>query len=153
MNKLLLGLVVIAGTVAGGAVGFVLKPEEHKDEEVVEAPEPKKEEPKAFSYVRLDRQFVVPIIVDREVKSLVVLELSLEIGQDATERVFAKEPRVRDALLAQLHRTAQEGGFLERLGTGTFLAELREDLLTSLDPVLGDDVHGVLIGNIVRRDV
>lgn len=151
MNKLVLVGIVALGVVAGGVAGFVMKPE------TPDAEEKRVEQPKAppgnFDFVRLDRQFVVPIIEDQVVRSLVVLELSLEIAPASSERVYAKEPKIRDALLAQLHLTAQEGGFLSRLGTAAFLQELREDLKASLVPILADDVHGVLIGNIVRRDV
>ncbi|MGD1868928.1 MAG: hypothetical protein ACFB0F_05325 [Neomegalonema sp.] len=164
MNKLMLVGVIVAGALAGGAVGFVMMPEppELTEEEKKKAQEEAKKKAKAekmakkateYDYLRLDRQFVVPIIEDGSVRSLVVLELNLEIEPGASERIYSIEPRVRDALLAQLHRTAQEGGFVDRLGTSSFLNELREDLRLALKPILGDDLHSDLIGNNVRRAV
>ena len=106
-------------------------------------------------YVKLDSQFVVPVIEDGRTISLVVLALSLEVepGAGAREAVFAREPKLRDALLRVMFDHANAGGF-----SGGFTAEariegLRDALRESARAVLGPGLRDVLILDIARQEV
>ena len=107
----------------------------------------------AYDYVRLNNQFVVPVMRDARVVSLVVLALDLEVEHGTSETVFAVEPKLRDAFLTVLFDHANAGGF-----DGTFTASgamtiLRNALRESGQSVLGEVVHDVLITSIVRQEV
>lgn len=104
-------------------------------------------------YVKMNNQFVVPVLKDARVTSLVVLSLDLEIAQGATESVFKVEPKLRDAFLSVLFDHANSGGFdgtFTSSGSMTVLRNaLRETGQATLDGVISD----VLITDIVRQDV
>jgi flagellar protein FliL len=54
---------------------------------------------KSVEYVRFSNQFVIPIVEQGHVASMVMLALSLEVAQGQTDRVHEFEPKLRDAFL------------------------------------------------------
>jgi hypothetical protein len=103
--------------------------------------------------VRLENQFVVPVIDDAEVSALVVLSLNLEVDAAAQETVYAYEPKLRDAFLGVLFEHANAGGFHGAFTSSGTMNLLRTALRESAQKTLGDAVHEVLITNIVRQKV
>lgn len=106
-----------------------------------------------FDFVKLNNQFVVPVVVGREVNALVVMSLSLEIRQGERENVYAREPKLRDAMLQVLFDHANMGGFEGTFTDGNTLDVLRAALTDTARQVLGDAVNSVLIVDIARQDM
>ncbi len=106
-----------------------------------------------LEYVKLDNQFVVPVVDGQRVSALVVLSLGMEVTQGNKELVFNREPRLRDALLQALFRHANSGGFDGKFTSGQKMMDLRSALLEAAHKVLGAAVTSVLIDDIVRQDV
>lgn len=104
-------------------------------------------------YVKLNNQFVVPVVSGDLVQSLVVMSLNIEIRQGQRETVFAREPKLRDALLQVMFDHANMGGFDGAFTDGNTLDALRTALTESAREVLGDGVRNVLIVDIARQDV
>ena len=160
MRKLLPILLALIGLAGGGAAGFFLRPppEEHAEADVCVNLEPAATEDEVpegeptVEYVKLNNQFIVPVVTEKAVSALVIMSLSLEVGLGMTEKVYAAEPKIRDALLQVLFDHANAGGF-EGAFTGTASMEsLRAALLEAAHGVLGDAVHEVLVADIVRQD-
>lgn len=105
-----------------------------------------------FEYVRLNNQFIVPLIRHGSVRSLVVLSLTLEVQTGENELVYDREPRLRDALLRVMFTHANVGGFDGSFTSVEAMAPLREGLREAARQVLGDIAHDVLITDIVRQD-
>lgn len=103
-------------------------------------------------YVKLSNQFIVPIVEDGRISSVVVLFLSLETTAGAQETVFAREPKLRDSFLQILFDHANSGGFRGTFTEGTSLAPLRRALLESARTILPGIVSDVLITDITRQD-
>ncbi len=103
-------------------------------------------------YVKLNNQFIVPVVSAADVKALVVLSLSLELPQGMSERVYALEPKLRDSLLQVLFDHANSGGFDGAFTAGTTMDQLRRALLDMARKVVGPEVTDVLIEDIVRQD-
>lgn len=104
-------------------------------------------------YVKLNKQFVVPIVEGERVSSLIVISMALEADQGLSETIFQFEPKIRDEFLSVLFKHAQSGGF-----TGVFTADqpmqdLRSSLLYAAQSVLGRAVRSVLVTDIVRQDI
>ena len=141
MAKLLPILLLIIGVAIGGGVGTFLKPapetcdEEHEEcEEIAEDSHEAEAEPEEEpNYLSMKGQFVVPVIRDELVRSLVVMSLSLEVGPDSTERVFSKEPKLRDAFLRVLFDHAHVGGFNGSFTESGRLSVLRIALLEAVN--------------------
>lgn len=103
-------------------------------------------------FVKLNNQFVVPVVTEGRVGSLVVLSVSLEVGPGGRETVFVHEPKLRDAFLQVLFAHANSGGFDGNFTSATSLRSLRAGLLESARAVLGDLVSDILIVDMMRQD-
>lgn len=105
-----------------------------------------------LEYVRLNNQFVVPVVRDAAVRSLVVMSLTVEIEAGQAEFVFNREPRIRDAFLRVMFSHANAGGFDGSFTSPSALNPLRSGLRDAAYDVLGNIVNDVLIVDIVRQD-
>ncbi|MEZ5777400.1 MAG: flagellar basal body-associated FliL family protein [Paracoccaceae bacterium] len=171
MRKLLPFLLALAGLGAGVGAGFALRPD--GEETVVLDPcrEPAADEGHhsegmaptssgddhggasgAHEYVKLNNQFVVPIVEDAGVAALVILSISLEVQAGTTEAVFAREPKLRDLFLQVLFDHANAGGFRGAFTSSNRMELLRDALLEVARKTLGSNVADVLITDIVRQD-
>ncbi|WP_208348124.1 flagellar basal body-associated FliL family protein [Pseudaestuariivita rosea] len=164
MKKLILPVVLaVIGTGAGVGAGIFLKPpadeqieaktgdESAKNSEAAKDNAPKTEG--AFDYVKLNNQFIVPVVKDGAVSSLVVLSLSVEIEQGQQTAVFQREPKLRDAFLQVLFDHANVGGFAGAFTNNSNMQSLRTALRETAQRTLGDIANDVLITDIVRQDV
>lgn len=104
-------------------------------------------------YVRINNQFVVPIVRNGSVRSLVVMSLSLEVDTGNSTSVFNYEPRLRDSFLRVMFAHANVGGFDGRFTEADAMAPLRSALREAAQSVLGrGSTHDVLITDIIRQD-
>lgn len=163
MGKILPVLLALIGAGAGIGAGFLTRPPppqeianpcgDPADPAAVSPPAPVElSAPAEVAFVKLNNQFVVPVVASGRVTSLVILSLSLEVPPGSNEAVFAREPKLRDAFLQVLFDHANAGGFAGNFTAGTSLTTLRRALHESAVQVLGASVSGVLIEDIVRQD-
>ncbi len=141
---LLLGLIGLAVGIGAGV--FLRHPPAEPAEMVTAEPEVPPE------YVKLNNQFVIPVVEAGQVSALVVLSLSLEVTTGGTETVFAREPKLRDVFLQVLFDHANAGGFRGSFTDASNLVVLRQALKEVASQVLGDLVTDVLIMDIARQD-
>lgn len=166
MNKLLPLLLILLGIGSGVGAGFMLKPEEPAPDAVVSEADPGGEVPATASpvrrpaldpatreYVKLNNQFIIPVVRDDRIAALVVLSLSLEVGIGQSQTVFAREPKLRDAFLQVLFDHANMGGFSGAFTETTTMNVLRRRLHEEGIAILGEDVTDILITDIARQDV
>jgi flagellar FliL protein len=165
LRKLIPVLLLIVGLFGGAGAGLFLKPvREPEDKETVAQMTEKTEiniERKEFEekpeeplrdYVKLNNQFVVPIIKDGRVVALVVMSLSVEVLPDSREEVFAREPKLRDIFLQVLFDHANAGGFDGNFTSSLNMSALRSGLLDVAKSHLGNRVTDILISDIIRQD-
>ncbi len=103
-------------------------------------------------YVKLNNQFVVPVLEEGRVVSMVIVSLSVEVTKGSTDQVYAREPKLRDVFLQVMFDHANAGGFRGSFTEGANLLVLRRALLEVAKTTLGDIVTDVLIVDIVRQD-
>lgn len=103
-------------------------------------------------YVKLNNQFIVPVVEGGAVSSLVILSISLEVVQGSTDAVYAIEPKLRDGLLRVMFDHANAGGFDGAFTATTNLDLLRAALREAAAADLGERLVDVLITDIVRQD-
>lgn len=169
MLRLLLPIVLLCFGIGGGvAAGIFWAPRQSASgdgteqtngaEDAAEAPAeaPRADGPAqpggATEFVRLNNQFVVPIVRGGAVRSLVVLSLTIEVDTGQNSAVFDREPRLRDSFLRVLFAHANAGGFDGSFTDATAMDPLREALNETARIVLGRVVHDVLIVDITRQD-
>ena len=105
------------------------------------------------TYLRLQNQFVVPIVKDELVRALVVLSLSLETDPDTVETIYSREPKLRDAFLRVLFDHSHIGGFDGAFTESGRLSVLRVALLEAAQSTVGREVTDILITDIVRQEL
>jgi hypothetical protein len=104
-------------------------------------------------YVRLESQFIVPVMAEARVGALIVLSISLEIDPGLSNEVYAREPKLRDAFLRVLFAHERAGGFTGAFTDSRVMDELRGKLRAAAAHVLGPMLHDVLVTDILRQDV
>lgn len=103
-------------------------------------------------YVRMNNQFVVPVLKEGRVDAMVVLSISLEVEPGNTDNVFQREPKLRAAFLQVLFDHANVGGFSGSFTDGSNLIVLQTNLKEAAALILGTIVRDVLITDIARQD-
>lgn len=111
-----------------------------------------KDAPGEYEYLKLTKQFVVPVVEENEVSSLVTMSLSLETRPGISEAFYEMEPKLRDGFLRVLFDHANIGGFNGEFTRSDNLDTLRKSLLEVARKELGDDVSRVLIMSVNRQD-
>ncbi|MGX9355964.1 flagellar basal body-associated FliL family protein [Roseobacteraceae bacterium S113] len=161
MKKLLPILIALIGIGGGVGAGLALRPEPEMvdkdwDEAAANHADASEEETpleEAREYVKLNNQFVVPVIDTDRVSALVVLSLSVEVQEGQVQTVFSREPKLRDTFLQVLFDHANVGGFDGAFTNSNTMDVLRRSLLEASYHAVGDLVTDVLITEIVRQDV
>ena len=108
--------------------------------------------PGGKEYVKLNNQFIVPLIQGGRVGAMVILSISLEMTAGSKEKVYAVEPKLRDTFLRVMFDHANAGGFEGTYTDRAKLDVLRATLAEVARPMLGDSLSEVLIEDIVRQD-
>ncbi len=164
VRKLFPLLLAIVGLGAGIGAGLSLRPAEEvpghadadvqasSDEHAASGGGDSHDEGAGPEYVKLNNQFVVPVVTAGRVSAMVVLSLSLEVESGSTEAVYEREPKLRDAFLQVLFDHANVGGFSGSFTDGSNLILLRTSLKEAGALVLGTIVRDVLITDIARQD-
>lgn len=157
LKKILPILFLLFGIGAGIGVGFLLRTPPDSTEDAQEtrshAKDESSEESSGFEYIKLNNQFVVPIVEHERVTSLVVLSLSLEAQVGMKEQVYSLEPKLRDAFLQVLFDHANMGGFSGSFTQSDTLSILRDALRDVAQNEFGDSIANVLIIDLARQDV
>jgi len=168
MGKILPILLALIGLGVGVGAGLMLKSEPEvveinpcgdpeAGEHLAAAPaaqaEPVEEGEPTSDFVKMNNQFVVPVVKDAQVSALVVLAFSLEVTPGGSEEFYQREPKLRDAFLQILFAHANAGGFDGVFTEVEKLNSLRTALREVAHRILGDIIIDVLITDFVRQDI
>lgn len=160
MRKILPIILAVLGLGGGAGAGFFLRPAPDPGAQPAAAgheAEPGGEEGGEHEagepeYVKMNNQFVVPVVEKGRVAAMVVLSLSVEVEAGNTEAIYQREPKLRDAFLQVLFDHANVGGFSGSFTDGTNLLTLRTSLKEAGGLILGPVIRDVLITDIARQD-
>ncbi|WP_439110711.1 flagellar basal body-associated FliL family protein [Lentibacter sp.] len=165
MGKILPIILALIGVGAGVGAGFFLRPEpaledtalgpcgdmQTHEEEAHESSE--EDEVSTLEYVKLNNQFVIPVVDDARVAALVVVSLTVEVRQGRKEDVYLREPKLRDAFLQVFFDHANSGGFKGAFTNSSNMDVLRKALLETANDTAKGLISDVLIMDIARQDV
>jgi hypothetical protein len=155
MSKLIPLAMLAVGFGAGAATAFFSGPTgADQGEQKPDALQPTEEKarPEKSEFIKLSNQFVVPIILNEKVSSLVVLSLSLETVPGMREAIYEREPKLRDAILQVLFDHSNMGGFTGAFTKSNSLDLLRTSLREIVQMEFDKGVIEVLITDIARQD-
>lgn len=166
MGKILPILLALIGVGAGIGAGVMLKPEPVAEHAVADCGPPadaghteiaqevdEHGDETLPEYVKMNNQFVIPVVEDGKMAALVVMSISLEVTAGGKEATFQREPKLRDAFNQVLFDHANAGGFKGTFTSSNNMTVLRDALYEIAVKVAGPVVKDVLIAEIVRQDV
>jgi hypothetical protein len=170
LKKLLPVVLLLVGVGGGIGAGIALRPPQSEsaptelaDPETADTPSAPVESADtrstddrsrgAFDYVELNNQFVVPVVHEELVDSLVVMSLSVEVESGLTDTVYEREPKLRDGFLQVLFDHANMGGFEGEFTNSNNMDVLRSALTEVAQDIVGKGVTGILITDLARQDV
>lgn len=159
LNKILPLVLVLIGVGAGVAAGVFMRPVEEPMLEnsdsktaTIQAGKPDETQEFASEYVKMNNQFVVPVVKGESVQALVVLSLSLEVLAGKKDAIYSREPKLRDSFLQVMFDHANVGGFDGAFTSANNLDVLRSALREVAQKDMGDQISDVLIVEIARQD-
>lgn len=162
IRTLLPVMLMIIGTGAGIGAGVLLAPPAAEDAGADgplqapsrTAPAETADTPSGnHEFVKLNNQFVVPIVEGDRIGAMIVLSLSVEVDASSTQVVYAREPKLRDGFLQVLFDHANRGGFDGAFTNANSMGVLRRLLLEAARERMDRPVHAVLITEIARQEV
>ncbi|WP_333827061.1 flagellar basal body-associated protein FliL [Pararhodobacter sp.] len=151
MKKLLPVILALVGLLAGAGAGWSLRP----------GAAPATEDENAAHYrpapantetLRLPGQFVVPLLEEGRVRSMVVMSLALELAQGHGVSLQNQEARLRAVLLQVMFDHANTGGFEGVFTSGETLLLLRRTLRDAARAEIGEALHDILITELLRQE-
>jgi hypothetical protein len=158
MKKLLPLVLLLIGSGAGVGAGMFLRPPpadpiaDGTETVSVETAHAETQGRDSREYVKMNNQFVVPVVDNGRVTALVVLSLSLEVPPGQKDAIYAKEPKLRDSFLQVMFDHANIGGFDGAFTNANNLDVLRGALREVAQKDMGDQISDVLIVDIARQD-
>lgn len=159
LAKLLPVIVIAVGAAVGGGGGYFAKTmtasaptkttdsgDEHGGKEKKKKKGSHGEEAAgATSFMKFSRQFVVPVVRQGRPKSMVILDINLEVDNSLNESVYVLEPRLRDAILSKLLVLASQGMLPQMLEDQEKMETTKAALLETSQEIIGDAALSVLI--------
>ncbi|WOI52687.1 flagellar basal body-associated FliL family protein [Parvularcula sp. LCG005] len=105
------------------------------------------------AYFGFQRNFIVPVMRNDEVGSLVMISLQIEINDAAEiDRMRAREPRLRDTFMMTLMGLSHDGYFAGDITEPEVYSEIRNRLNETSHALLEDKGGDVLIVDFARQD-
>ena len=105
------------------------------------------------AYFKFSREFVVPIMRESRVESLVILNINLEVDASEIQRLFAMEPKIRDNIMTTLIELSNDGATLDSIATLKNYESIRSTVLLNLQTILPDGIRNVLIVDMAKQDL
>ncbi len=107
----------------------------------------------ALSYFRFSREFIVPLIDNGRVSSLVILNINLEVDEAASQTLFSMEPALRDNIMTTLITLSNDGRTFESISSIENYESLRAMILMNLKKSVPTGINNVLILDMARQDI
>lgn len=107
----------------------------------------------APAYYKFSREFVVPIIDNERVKSLVILNLNLQVDSAASQDLFSQEPVLRDNIMTTLIGLSGDDTIFNSLNNVEHYETIRSMILSNLQDSVSEDIQNVLILDMARQDL
>ncbi len=169
IRKLLPVLLAVAGLAGGAGAGYVLRPAPAPDAAEATADGHASQTAAAHpregdhgdghgdagesEFVKLDHQFVIPVLANGRVTSMVAMSLTLDLEPGSRGAVTARQPLLRDRFLRVLMDHANTGGFDGTFTSNGALGALKTALMEAGNAALGGGVRDVLILDVARQEV
>ena len=141
--------VQVSASPAGEAVEGAASAEKKSSEKKAEKPSSSGDS----AYYKFSREFVVPIMRGGQVKSLVILHISLETDEQTSDDLFSEEPKLRDNIMTTLIELSNDGRTLEELTNVSNYETMRSMVLMNLQSSVSEGIKNVLIVDVAKQEL
>lgn len=107
----------------------------------------------ALSFHRFSREFIVPLIDNGRVSSLVILNINLEVDAAVSQTLFSMEPALRDNIMTTLITLSNDGRTFESISSIENYESMRAMILMNLKKTVPNGINNVLILDMARQDI
>jgi hypothetical protein len=104
-------------------------------------------------YFKFSREFVVPVMRESRVESLVILNINLEVDSSVSSKLFAMEPKVRDNIMTTLVELSNDGSTLEAIANLENYESIRATVLLNLQRIVPEGIRNVLIVDMAKQQL
>ena len=104
-------------------------------------------------YFKFTREFVVPIMHDRKVESLVIININLEADSGISQKLFSMEPKIRDNIMTTLIELSNDGHTFDNITDVESYETIRAMVLMNLQKAIPTGIENVLIVDIAQQDL
>jgi flagellar basal body-associated protein FliL len=106
------------------------------------------------AYFKFSREFVVPMIQNERVSSLVILNINVESDAAMSDKLFSQEPVIRDVIMTTLIEISGDGKTFQSMTSIENYETLRSLILVALQKKFPDmGIKNILILDIARQDL
>jgi hypothetical protein len=109
--------------------------------------------PGTVDYFKFTREFVIPVMRESRVESLVILNINLEVDSNVTSKLFAMEPKIRDNIMTTLIELSNDGATLEAIASLENYESIRATVLMNLQKVVPEGIKNVLIVDMAKQQL
>lgn len=104
-------------------------------------------------YFKFTREFVVPVMRDARVDSLVILNINLEVDSSITSKLFSMEPKIRDNIMTTLIGLSNDGQTLDAISNIDNYESIRASVLMNLQKIVPTGIENVLIVDMAKQEL
>jgi flagellar basal body-associated protein FliL len=104
-------------------------------------------------YFKFTREFIVPIMHDRKVESLVILNINLEADSSVSQKLFSMEPKIRDNIMTTLIELSNDDRTFDNITDVESYETIRAMVLMNLQKAVPAGIQNVLIVDIAQQDL
>lgn len=104
-------------------------------------------------YYKFSREFVVPIMRNGDLQSLVIINLNIEADSSISDTLFRMEPKLRDNIMTSLIELSQSTDALQNFAEVQNYETIRSTVLYGLQELVTDGITSVLIVDIGRQNL
>lgn len=107
----------------------------------------------SLTYYKFSREFVVPVISNKRVDSLVILNLNLEVDSAIADSLYQMDPKLRDNIMTTLVSLSNEGEAMVSITDPANYELIRATVLENLKLLVPEGLENVLILDMAKQHI
>lgn len=104
-------------------------------------------------FFKFSREFVVPIMRQGEVESLVIINMNIEADSSVSDVLFRMEPKLRDNIMTTLIELSHGTDALQNFAEVQNYETIRSTVLGNLQELVPEGINNILIVDIGRQNL
>ncbi|MEO9968461.1 MAG: hypothetical protein ABJG15_01315 [Hyphomonadaceae bacterium] len=104
-------------------------------------------------FFNFNREFVIPIMANQRVDSLIIININLEVQASVLDKLFSLKPKLRDNIMTTLVELSNDGHTLVEPTSVDSYETIRSTVMLNLGSVVDKGIENVLIMDLAKQDL